>query len=100
MYSDDLADAMWFALDRLHLLPDFINVGFGLDYKIIDYYRMISQIVGYDGDFDYDLTKPQGMRRKLLDSSVINALGWYPAFSLRHGLDLTYDYYLSTQPRA
>ena len=93
MYSEDLADAIWFCVKNIKQIPKFINVGIGEDFSIKDYYQAISQIVGFKGEFKFDRTKPVGMKRKLISSKKINQLGWMPKFSLNKGISCTYNYY-------
>jgi len=93
MYAEDLADAIWFCVKNIKQIPKFINVGIGEDFSIKDYYRTISQIVGFKGEFKFDRTKPVGMKRKLISSKKINQLGWMPKFSLNKGISYTYNYY-------
>ena len=57
--------------------------------------KLIKEVVGYKGQINFDTTKPEGTPRKLLDSKVINSLGWSPKFDLRNGLIKTYEYFLS-----
>ena len=52
-----------------------------------DYYKKISEVVNYDLNFETDESKPTGMKRKLIDSSFANNLGWSPLFSLEEGLE-------------
>ena len=94
MYSEDLADAIWFCVKNIKQIPKFINVGIGEDFSIKDYYQAISQIVGFKGEFKFDRTKPVGMKRKLVSSKKINQLGWTPKFSLNKGISFTYNYYI------
>ena len=94
MYSEDLADAIWFCVKNIKQIPKFINVGIGEDFSIKDYYQAISQIVGFKGEFKFDRTKPVGMKRKLVSSKKINQLGWMPKFSLNKGISFTYNYYV------
>ena len=96
MYSEDLADAIWFSFENIELLPEIINIGLGYDYSIQEYYQAVAAICGFNGSFEFDLSKPSGMRQKLVDVSKINKLGWKPSHSLSKGLMKTYDYYLST----
>lgn len=93
MYAEDLADAIWFCVKNIKQIPKFINVGIGEDFSIRDYYQTISQIVGFKGEFNFDRTKPVGMKRKLISSKKINQLGWIPKFSLNKGISCTYNYY-------
>jgi GDP-L-fucose synthase len=93
MFSADLADAVWRAVDDLAALPDTMNVGPGVDHSVNDYYRIAAGIVGWDGDFVHDLSKPTGMQRKLCSVERQNAWGWRPATSLERGLAATYAHY-------
>jgi GDP-L-fucose synthase len=92
LYVDDLADACLFLLDRYD--GDIINVGSGGDCSIRELAELAKEIVGYPGALRFDTSKPDGMPRKLLDSSRMNALGWRPATSLRDGVERTYKWYV------
>jgi GDP-L-fucose synthase len=93
IYVDDLANAIVFAM---HHYDDGqpLNVGTGIEVNIYDLANMIAKMVGYDGLLVYDQTKPDGTPRKLLDSSVINSLGWNHTISLEKGLQLALDNYI------
>jgi len=99
MFARDLADFIWTWLPRIEELPDIMNVGVGEDHSITDYYRAIADAAGYTGGFSYDPSKPAGMRKKLLDVSQQQALGWSPPTSLDQGIRETLDYYRSRQTR-
>ncbi len=94
MFADDLAECIWKCVKDFESVPSLMNIGQGEDHPIKTYYEVISDIVGYDGDFDYDLSKPVGMKRKLVDSSKCQQWGWRPKHTLQQGVQLTYDYYL------
>jgi len=81
----DLADACLFLL-RNYSLPDIINVGTGEDITIHDLAEAIAKIVGYVGKIEMDLTKPDGMPRKLLDVRKLLALGWRHKIGLKEGI--------------
>ena len=70
-----------------------LNIGFGSDVSIKELGLIIKDIVGYKGDFEWDSSKPDGMPKKLMDSSKIFNLGWYPKVSLIEGLTQTYRWY-------
>ena len=70
-----------------------INVGSGKDLAISELANIIKEVVEYQGEIDYDLTKPIGMRRKLIDNKMLKELGWKPKFTLNHGLKSTINYY-------
>ena len=94
MYCEDIADAIWFSVDIIEELPQTTNIGVGLDYSITEYYRFISQVIGYEGEFLSIADKPEGMKQKLIDSQEINKLGWKPKFSILEGLKATYNYFI------
>lgn len=93
MYIKDLVDFIYFSIKNFERLPNIINVGVGYDYTIKEYYQMISRIIGYDGKFEYDISKPQGMKRKLVDISKLNDLGWTHKYSIEEGLMDTYKFF-------
>jgi GDP-L-fucose synthase len=67
-----------------------INVGYGKDFSIKELVQSIVDIVGFHGEVKYDTSKPEGVNRKLLDSTKLNQLGWQPKVTLREGLKDTY----------
>ena len=75
-------------------MSSHINVGSGSDLTIKNLSKIIKKIVGYKGEIEYDLTKPDGPKQKLLDSSLINSTGWFPKISLDEGLKSTYKIFL------
>ena len=70
-----------------------INVGTGEDISIKDLALLIKKITGFNGDLDWDSSKPDGTYRKLLDVSKINNLQWKAKINLTDGIKLTYDWY-------
>lgn len=95
MYVDDLADACVFLMNNYDN-PEHINIGSGLDVSIKYLAQVIASIVGYDGDILWDITKPNGSPRRTLDTSRMDALGWYPKTSLIEGLRNTIEWYKRT----
>ena len=93
MYIKDLVEFIYFSIINFERLPNIINVGVGYDYTIKEYYQMISRIIGYDGKFEYDISKPQGMKRKLVDISKLNDFGWTYKYSTEQGLMETYKFF-------
>jgi len=70
-----------------------MNLGAGQEIAIAELAALVAGVVGYRGGLQWDRTKPDGMPRKLMDSSRIAALGWKPSISLRAGLAETYAWY-------
>lgn len=93
LYVDDLADALLFLMEHYNS-EEIINVGIGKDITIQELAELIREVVGYEGDIVFDLSKPDGVPRKLLDVSRIHALGWQAKTPLREGLEKTYRWYV------
>jgi nucleoside-diphosphate-sugar epimerase len=70
-----------------------VNVGTGSDVTIAELAKTIAQVVGWQGRFRYDTSKPDGTLRKLLDVSKLTALGWRAKTPLEQGLAQTYGWY-------
>lgn len=94
MFVDDLIDFITWSLDNYDQLPNLINIGLGHDYSIKEYYQAIAEVIGFTGDFTYDLSKPEGMKRKLCSIQKQSQLGWNPKHSLKEGLEKTYQFFL------
>lgn len=93
LFVDDLAEAVVFALENK--LPDYLyNVGTGLDLTIKELAEMIQNIVGHTGDLIWDISKPDGTPRKLMDISKMHALGWNHKINLEEGIKKTYAWFL------
>ena len=104
LYVDDLADACIHVMnlnektyyDNVKPMLSHINIGYGKDLTIKELVELICEIIGFKGDINYDKTKPDGTFQKLMDSSLVNLLGWKPTTSLRDGLKKTYLQYLNS----
>ena len=93
-YVDDFADACIFLMD--HYSDDIpIHIGSNYEYKISELSKIIANIIGYKGNIKFDNSYPNGMMRKILDSSLLLKMGWIPKTSFEDGLKITYKDYLS-----
>ena len=96
MFSDDMADASVFVME--HCTPEqigeFANIGTGADISIRELAHSIARVVGHRVELDFDSSKPDGMPRKLLDTRLINSLGWRSRTDLEAGLKLAYHAFL------
>ena len=95
MYAGDLADVLVRAIEEFDTLPALMNVGLGHDHSINEYYDVVAGVLGYEGGFTHDLSKPVGMARKLVSTERQQAWGWSARSSLREGVEKTYEYYLN-----
>ena len=101
LHVNDLANACLFILnlakDKYDAVTDqqlsHLNVGSGEEISIKNLSEIIAKIVNFKGDINFDISKPTGTPRKLLDSSKIKGLGWSPEISLKDGLENTYDWF-------
>lgn len=93
MHVDDLAKAVLFSLNN-KMNNHLYNVGFGDDLSIKSLAKLIQEIVGHNGAINWDSSKPDGTPKKLMDSSLLNNLGWKPSIDLENGIRLTYKWYL------
>lgn len=94
MYTSDLADFIWYAIANIEQMPELLNVGLGYDYTINEYYQIIADVIGYNGSYEHDLSKPVGMKQKLVDTTSLEKTGWKPNTDIREGIELTYNYFL------
>lgn len=94
MYVEDLANVVLRAARDYDQVPFLMNVGLGQDHSVLDYYRAVADVAGWQGEFTFDLTKPTGMKRKLLNIDRQTAWGFLPAHNLSNGIRKTYDFYL------
>jgi GDP-L-fucose synthase len=93
MYIDDAAEACIFLMNN-YSGPGIINVGNGDDTSIGELAQIISDVVGYNGKIEFDVSKPDGMPRRCLDSSKILDMGWKAKTPLRQGLEQAYQWHL------
>jgi GDP-L-fucose synthase len=93
LYVDDLADALVFLMTHYSGEQHF-NVGTGIETTIAELAQLIGRAAGWDGRFEYDRTKPDGMPRKVMDVSRVRALGWAARTPLEEGFRKAYDWYV------
>lgn len=94
LFATDLAEMIEECVRRFDEIPDVMNIGVGRDHTVNEYYETIAGVVGYGGRFEHDLSRPVGMKRKLLDVSRQEALGIRPRRTLEEGVRETYDWFL------
>lgn len=106
MYADDMADACLFLMNLPELnyksllaatrndgLPPVVNIGVGEDITIGELAKIIAKTVGYQGEIIFDLDKPDGTTRKLLDTGRLESMNWKAKVQLEDGLAIVYDNY-------
>lgn len=104
LHVDDMAAASVHVMEltsgdwQAHTQPmlSHINVGSGIDHSIRETAELIAEIVGFVGQLDFDLSKPDGTLRKLLDVGRLQQLGWQASIPLHQGLITTYQWYLQS----
>lgn len=105
LYVDDMAAASVFVMNldkdayeaNTQPMLSHINVGTGVDCTIRELVETVAKVTGFEGDISFDVTKPDGAPRKLMDVSRLRDLGWTYNFELEEGLKLAYAWFLEHQ---
>ncbi|MBF7049542.1 GDP-L-fucose synthase [Campylobacter volucris] len=108
LHSDDLADACIYIMNNVNfddlydnneknIKNTHVNIGTGKDLSIKDLAYMIKDIISYNGEIRFDITKPDSPMNRLLDCSKIHSLGWKHKIELEDGIKMMYDWYLSQE---
>ncbi len=105
LYSDDLAEACVFLLENIDYqdmafedesgtVQAHVNVGSGKETTIRELAETVKDVIGYEGEIEWDTSKPDGTPRKLMDSSRLMSMGWAPRVNLREGIARAYKDFL------
>jgi len=85
LHVDDVANACLFLMNNYSDLQ-FVNIGSGSEISVKNLALLVKKLIGFDGDIEFDATKPDGTPRKLTDVSKLNSLGWRASIRLEDGL--------------
>lgn len=96
LYSDDLADACVYLMNNYEG-NEIVNVGVGEDISIKELAQKVKEVVGYEGEIQFDTSKPDGTPRKLVDVTKLNSLGWKAYTTLEDGLENAYQWFLDNE---
>ena len=96
LHADDLAKACYFLMKKYNE-AGLVNIGTGEDISIKELAYLIKGIVGYEGQLEFDTSKPDGTPRKLMDVSKLTSLGWKAKIGLREGIEKVYKEYKNKQ---
>jgi len=96
LFADDLAEACYYLMKNYDE-PGLINIGTGEDISIKDLALLIKSIIGYNGEIQFDTTKPDGTPRKLMDMSKLHNIGWKHTIDLPEGIKLAYQDFLKNR---
>ncbi len=105
LHVDDMAEASLFVLDlpkeayceATRPMLSHLNVGTGTDLTIAELARTIARVTGFEGQIQFDTSKPDGVARKLMDVSRLNELGWKARIPMRDGVESTYQWFLENR---
>lgn len=90
MHADDMADACVYLMNN-YTGEKFVNIGVGSDISIRELAHLVAEIVGYKGAIEFDISKPDGTPRKLMDVSFLHSLGWMHKINLEAGIKSVYE---------
>lgn len=94
LFVDDLVTAIELIIKKNITKFDVINIGSGEEISIRMLAEAVKAVVGFSGNLIFDDSKPDGINRKVLDSSIIRSHAWLPSYDLKLGLQKTYDWYI------
>jgi GDP-L-fucose synthase len=95
LLASDLCDFICLCLKDYQSIPEEINVGYGVDFSVREYYSMIAEAIGFDCEYNFDHSKPVGMKQKLVDVTRQTELGWKPPTEISNGISKTYAHFIS-----
>jgi GDP-L-fucose synthase len=94
LHVDDFADCLVYLMNNYNDEQP-LNIGTGTDVSIFELAHKIKNVVGFDGEIEWDTTKPNGTPKKLLDVSKLHSFGWKHTIDLDEGIKITYDRFLT-----
>lgn len=108
LYSEDMADACVFLLEnrdfkdtydenQKEIINTHINIGTGVDISIKELAELIQKIIGFKGNLNFNIDKPDGTMVKLTDPSKLHSLGWKHKVELEDGISSIYEWYLGSK---
>lgn len=90
LHVDDMADACYFLMQNYDG-EEIFNIGTGTDVSVLELANLMKEITGFDGEFKFDATKPNGTPRKLMDVSKLEKAGWKAKISLKQGIEMVFN---------
>ena len=96
LFADDLAEACYFLMETYNE-PGLVNIGTGEDISIKDLALLVKKTTGFDGELEFDTSKPDGTPRKLMDVSKLHSTGWKHKIELEEGIELAYKDFLEKE---
>jgi len=96
LFADDLAEACYYLMQNYNE-EGLVNIGTGHDISIKDLATLIKNVIGYSGEIKFDITKPDGTPRKLMDVSKLHSKGWRYTIELPEGIKRAYQDFLTKQ---
>lgn len=94
-FAPDMADWLVSEIDGIAQWPATMNVGAGIDHSVREFYELASDVVGFEGDLDFDVSRPSGVPQRLIDSAVARSHGWNPHTTMLDGMRACYESYLT-----
>ena len=96
LHVDDLSDALYFLANNA-IEETIINIGSPDEISILELSNIISEIIDFNGEINFDSSKPDGTERKKLEISKMKKLGWKSKIGLKSGIKSTFEWYLKNK---
>ncbi|WP_207533665.1 GDP-L-fucose synthase [Desertivirga arenae] len=94
LFADDLADACFYLMEHYNE-AGLVNIGTGEDVTIKELALTVKEVVGFEGELEFDTSKPDGTPRKLMDVSKLHSFGWKHKVELKEGIQMAYEDFLT-----
>jgi GDP-L-fucose synthase len=99
-YVGDVAEFVIDELEKVSSWQLMMNIGAGVDFSVKEYYEKVCELINFSAKFNYDTTKPAGMKQKLMNSALAQQFGWNPPTKLGDGLQKTISWKTSVVQNA
>ena len=93
LYVETFVSIIMTAIQKLDQLPSYVNIGAGFDLSVLDYYKIVTKQIKMEPDFEFDLSKPTGVKQKSVDCRLQKKLGLFEHFDLESSVNKTIQYY-------
>lgn len=94
LYAEDVSKFIISLIEEKKMIPQNLNIAPKRDFSILEVNKIISEVVGFNGEFIFDKTKPEGVKNLKISCQKGVSLGWKERTSFAQGVSKTYQYFL------